>query len=232
MYHRAKTHFKKADPILYKAAQLYKIADIRRSRDVFGDLVHAIVNQQLSGKAADTIYDRLKMKCEAQSAKRKIDEKIENISSTAIEDRDKNRGKEAGKNGKQTREWGKGKSSAVITPEAITKLSPHIMRTCGLSTAKVKSIKSLAKSVVRKEIDLVGIHKYDDDKVVELLTSINGIGPWTAEMVLMFSLGRTDIFSKGDLGLRKGITYLYGLKKLPSEKFMDKLAKAWSPYKT
>ena len=59
MYHRAKAHFKKADPVLYRAAKLHEIADIKRSRDVFGDLVHAIVNQQLSGKAADTIYGRL-----------------------------------------------------------------------------------------------------------------------------------------------------------------------------
>src|ERR1017187_3605220 len=59
MYHRAKLHFKKADPALYQVAKLHKIADIRRSGDVFGDLIHAIVNQQLSGKAADTIYGRL-----------------------------------------------------------------------------------------------------------------------------------------------------------------------------
>ena len=59
MYHRAKAHWKNADPILYEAAKLHAIADIRRSRDVFGDLVFAIVNQQLSGKAAQTIHGRL-----------------------------------------------------------------------------------------------------------------------------------------------------------------------------
>lgn len=186
MYHRAKAHFKKADPTLYKAAKLHKIANIRRSRDVFGDLVHAIVNQQLSGKAAETIYKRLEAR--------------------------------VGKSG--------------IAPRAILKLSTAAMRKCGLSAAKVIAIKGLAKSVVRKEIDLVGIHKHDDEKVMELLTSIKGIGPWTAEMILMFSLGRQDIFSKGDLGLRKGIMRLYGLKKLPSDRTMDRLARHWSPYRT
>ena len=111
-------------------------------------------------------------------------------------------------------------------------LKTSAMRKCGLSEAKANTIKGLAKSVVRGEIDLVSIHKHPDDKVMELLTSIKGIGPWTAEMILMFSLGRMDIFSKGDLGLRKGIMHLYGLKKMPSDKFMEKLARAWSPYRT
>jgi DNA-3-methyladenine glycosylase II len=201
MYHRAKLHFKKADPVLYRAAKLHKIADIKRSHDVFDDLVHAIVNQQLSGKAAETIYGRLE---------------------------DLVGGKKKEKRGK---EWGKRKSG-TITPQAVLNLSTGAMRTCGLSEAKVKSIKGLAKSIVRKEINLVEIHKHSDEKVMELLTSIKGIGSWTAEMILMFSLGRTDIFSKGDLGLRKGIMHLYKLKKMPSDRFMDKLAKTWSPYRT
>jgi DNA-3-methyladenine glycosylase II len=201
MYSRAKLHFKKADSVLYRAARLHKIADIRRSNDVFGDLVHAIVNQQLSGKAAETIYIRLE---------------------TLVG------GKGKGKRGKG---WGK-RTQSVIVPQVILKLSIPALRECGLSEAKAMSIKSLAKSVVRKEIDLFEIHKHDDDKVIELLTSIKGIGPWTAEMILMFSLGRQDIFSKGDLGLRKGIMHLYKLKKLPSDRLMDRLAKRWSPYRT
>ena len=203
MYYLAKKHFKKADPILYATARLHDIADVRRSRDVFGDIVHAIVNQQLSGKAADTIYGRLEML--------------------------------VGGKRKQGKEWGKDRPS-VLSPQAILKLPTPALRKCGLSAAKVKSIKSLAKAVVRKrcaeKLDLAKIHLRDDDKVMELLTSIKGIGPWTAEMILMFSLGRQDIFSKGDLGLRKGIMRLYKLKKMPSDSFMDKLAKAWSPYRT
>jgi 3-methyladenine DNA glycosylase/8-oxoguanine DNA glycosylase len=184
MYRHAKLHFKKADPILYRAARLHKIADIRRSSDVFGDLVHAIVNQQLSGKAADTIYVRLE---------------------TIV---------------------------GAITPRTIASLSIPMLRKCGLSEAKTKSIKELAKTVVDKKLDLANIHLHEDEKIVELLTAQKGIGPWTAEMILMFSLGRQDIFSKGDLGLKKGIMRLYGLRKMPSDRTMDRLAKAWSPYRT
>jgi DNA-3-methyladenine glycosylase II len=186
MYHLAKSHFKKADPILYKAALLHDIADVKPSADVFGDLVHAIVNQQLSGKAADTIYGRLEAKC----------------------------------------------GRAGVTPRAILKLSMPALRACGLSGAKAKTLKGLARAVTEKKLDLATIHVHPDLKVMELLTSVKGIGPWTAEMILMFSLGRTDTFSKGDLGLRKGIMRLYGLKKMPSNRLMNKLAKAWSPYRT
>ena len=89
---------------------------------------------------------------------------------------------------------------------------------------------ALAKAA--DKLDLAKIHLHKDEKIIELLTSVKGIGPWTAEMILMSSLGREDIFSKGDLGLRKGIMRLYGLRKMPSDKLMDKLAKAWSPYRT
>jgi DNA-3-methyladenine glycosylase II len=186
MYRRAKLHFKKIDPILYRAARLHAIADIKRSRDVFGDITHAIVNQQLSGKAADTIYGRFEALC--------------------------------GRSG--------------VTPRRITALSLSSLRKCGLSGAKAATIRGLARAVVRDEIDLTSIHTLPDQKVIELLTSVKGIGPWTAEMILMHSLGRADIFSKGDLGLRKGIMRLYGLKKMPSDRLMEKLAKTWSPWRT
>ena len=184
MYSRAKLHFKKADPLLYEAARLHDIADIRRSRDVFRDIVRAIVNQQLSGKAAETIFCRL-------------EEKVS------------------------------------ITPVSIADISVPALRSCGLSEVKAKTIKALARAILKNtQLDLAVIHTYPDDKVIELLTSIKGIGPWTAEMILMSSLGRTDIFSKGDLGLKKGIMHLYGLPKLPSDRLMDKLSRAWSPYRT
>ena len=186
MYRLAKAHFKKADPTLYRAAQKHAIADIRRSKDVFGDLVNAIVNQQLSGKAAATIYGRL----EALAG------------------------------------------HAGITPKKLLKLKTSALRKCGLSAAKVTAIKSLANAVASGDLDLVTIHIKPDGEVMETLTAVKGIGPWTAEMILMFSLGREDTFSKGDLGLRKGIMHLYGLKKLPSDRTMDILAKRWSPYRT
>jgi 3-methyladenine DNA glycosylase/8-oxoguanine DNA glycosylase len=186
VYQKAKLHFKKADPILYQAALLYKVPDIRRSKDVFSDLVHAVTNQQLSGKAAATIFGRL----EALLGRR------------------------------------------ALTAKNIASLSLSDMRKCGLSEAKVRTIQGIAQAIVKKEINLDTIHTRTDVEIIAALTSLKGIGPWTAEMILMFSLGRTDIFSKGDLGLRKGIMRLYGLRSMPSERFMDKISYSWSPYRT
>lgn len=193
MYHLAKKHFKKIDPVLFRAAQKHVIEDIKLSKDVFHDLVHAVVNQQLSGKAADTIFSRLESLI--------------------------GRGRGSHKKG-------------FVTPSAILKVRTSSMRRCGLSEAKTRTIQGLARAVADGELDLVMLHEHPDEEVIELLTSVKGIGPWTAEMILMFSLGRVDIFSKGDLGLRKGIMKLYGLKKLPSDRQMEKLSRAWKPYRT
>ncbi|MEA2715327.1 MAG: DNA-3-methyladenine glycosylase [Candidatus Parcubacteria bacterium] len=195
MYRHAQRHFKKTDPILYKASLEHDIPDITRSKNVFRDLVRAIVNQQLSGKAADTIFGRI----EAALKKRRV----------------------ASRSGRTS-----------FTPERILSLSPKQIRACGLSKAKVKAIHSLARASSKGEIDLVKIHLLDDAAIVETLTRERGIGPWTAEMIMMFSLGRKDIFSKGDLGLQKGIMQLYGLAGMPTNRLMDKLSRTWSPYRT
>jgi DNA-3-methyladenine glycosylase II len=119
-----------------------------------------------------------------------------------------------------------------FTPPNVLKLKPSQLRACGLSNAKVTAIRTLSKAALDGTVDLVKIHLNDDSRVVQILTSLKGIGPWTAEMILMFSLGRRDVFSKGDLGLRKGIMRLYGLKDLPSDRTMDDLSRKWSPYRT
>jgi len=76
------------------------------------------------------------------------------------------------------------------------------------------------------------LDELDNGAVVEELTKVKGIGPWTAEMFLMFSLAREDVFSYGDLGLRKAIQKLYKLKKEPTNKQMEQITKKWSPYRT
>ncbi|HEY4516341.1 MAG TPA: DNA-3-methyladenine glycosylase 2 family protein [Candidatus Paceibacterota bacterium] len=119
-----------------------------------------------------------------------------------------------------------------IAPRAVLKLRDKNMRACGLSGAKVRAIRNLAETVQRGELNMKTLHLSEDSIVITELTKVKGIGPWTAEMVLMFSLGRPDIFSKGDLGLRKGVVQLYGLKKFPSEKKLAAITKKWSPYRT
>lgn len=78
----------------------------------------------------------------------------------------------------------------------------------------------------------MGLDALDDEKVIRELTKIKGIGRWTAEMFLIFSLGREDIFSFGDLGLRRAVQRLYKLKNEPTIKQLTKISQKWSPYRT
>jgi DNA-3-methyladenine glycosylase II len=75
-------------------------------------------------------------------------------------------------------------------------------------------------------------NEMSDEEVISELVKVRGIGKWTAEMFLIFSLKRLNVFSNGDLGLRKAVQKLYGLKELPKEKEMDQYTEKWEPYKT
>lgn len=119
-----------------------------------------------------------------------------------------------------------------VTPEIILSLSDQTIRDTGASWAKVKYIKDLAKCVKTKIIHLDILEELSDKEVIQELVKVKGIGPWTAEMFLMFSLGRVDVFSYGDLGLRHSLQKLYKMKKEPTVKQMEKITWKWSPYRT
>ena len=119
-----------------------------------------------------------------------------------------------------------------VLPEMILSLSDQTIRDTGASWAKVKYIKDLAQCVVTKKVYLENLHDLSDKDVIQELIKVKGIGPWTAEMFLMFSLGREDVFSYGDLGLRHALQKLYKLKKEPTIKQMEKITSKWSPYRT
>ena len=118
------------------------------------------------------------------------------------------------------------------TSKQLQKTSVAKIRKAGVSTQKAGYIKDLAKKVAKKEINLAAIHKASDEEVVLYLTRVKGIGRWTAEMFLMFSLERPDVLSCGDLGLRKAMQKLYRLRKLPDGKTMEKIASHWRPHRT
>jgi len=120
----------------------------------------------------------------------------------------------------------------VITPERAVKLKDEQIRNIGASWSKAAFIKDLADKAMKKEVPLEALKDLSDDEVIKALTAVKGIGPWTAEMFLMFSLGREDIFSYGDLGLRRAIQKLYAFKKEPTQKQMKKIVTKWSPYRT
>lgn len=119
-----------------------------------------------------------------------------------------------------------------VTPELVLRLSDEKIRSVGTSRSKVGFIKHLAQHVIDGTIQLKKLKNLSDEEVIATLTKLKGIGPWTAEMFLMFSLGREDIFSYGDLGLRNAIKKLYGLKKDPTKKQMEAITRKWSPYRT
>lgn len=106
------------------------------------------------------------------------------------------------------------------------------LQNTGLSRMKVLYIKELSKKIESRELNFKKISKLSDEEVVSELTKIKGIGRWTAEMFLIFSLGRLDVFPTGDLGLKKGIQLLYSMSELPQPPEMVRIAEKWRPYRT
>ena len=119
-----------------------------------------------------------------------------------------------------------------ITPEGVIALSDEVLRSCGMSGSKVKFIKDLAHKVVDKEVELEKFALMENEAIITELTRVKGIGSWTAEMFLMSSLGREDVFSVKDLGLKRAIQKLYGLDYEPKAEELAEIASKWSPYRT
>lgn len=119
-----------------------------------------------------------------------------------------------------------------ITAEQTLRLNENALRNTGMAWAKVAAVKDLAQKAIDGTVDLKKLNELDDIRVVESLMQVKGVGPWTAQMFLMFTLGREDVFSPGDLGLKKAIMRHYGMRKEPTEKKLMQITKKWSPYRT
>lgn len=119
-----------------------------------------------------------------------------------------------------------------VYPETILNLSEEALRGVGLSRTKVVYIKDLAQKVTEGAIDFQNLIALPNSEIINQLTTVKGIGTWTAEMFLIFSLGRLDVLSLKDLGLKRAIQWLYGLKKFPTEGTMLKYGKKWAPHQT
>lgn len=188
---RAMKHLKKADPTLYAAAlPHYKDIEARMQHrrsytKLFEALAGSIVSQQLSTKAADTIWSRLEAACKG-----------------------------------------------TVTPEAILKLRVPTMRKAGLSAAKTKTLKELSRAVHERKLVLSSLARIQEESAIELLSSIWGIGRWTAEMFLIFALEREDVFSVGDLGLRRSVEMLYELPKDAPLAEIEAIALRWAPHRS
>ncbi len=186
MTDKALLHFKKVDPILYKVAIKIELSKQIKPKDPFVDLVDSIISQQLSGKAAATIFSRFKKIFKEEK----------------------------------------------ITPEELIKLNDQTIREAGISFSKIKYIKGIAEKIINNKLDLKSLEKMSDEQVVVELIKLNGVGRWTAEMFLMFTLIRPDVFSSGDLGLQNAMIKLYKLKSKPSKERLIKISDKWSPHRT
>jgi DNA-3-methyladenine glycosylase II len=160
--------------------------DRRGSRpDPFEALARAIVGQQLSTRAANSIWEKLI-----------------------------------------------GLFDAEMTPEALLRRRPPTLRKAGLSNAKVEFLRDLAARVKDGRLDLKQLKKLPDEDVIAELIEVKGIGTWSAEMFLIFHLGRPDVVSAGDLGIRRAIQITYGLDDLPGPEEVERIAEPWRPHRT
>lgn len=117
-------------------------------------------------------------------------------------------------------------------PGVVARIPEKRLREAGLSRQKISYIQDLAKRVTSGELDLDRIDEMSDDELVARLTAVKGVGTWTAQMFLMFRLGRPDVLPVLDLGIQKAIQRAYGLRKRPSARQMEKIGRAWAPYRT
>lgn len=184
MYKKALEHFKKTDPVIHKAGQQLTIT-LSIHPDPFLRLTRTIVGQQLSVKAAQTIFGRF--------------EKL---------------------------------FTENINPKELLTLSEEKIRGAGISFQKIKYLRDLAQKTLSEEVDLHNLKNKQNEEIINELIKIKGIGLWSAEMFLMFSLGRPDVFSYGDLGLQNAIQKLYKLETKPSFENLEELSAKWSPFRT
>ncbi len=152
--------------------------------DYYKSLIRIIVGQQISVKAAKTIWGRFYSLCE------------------------------------------------TIDPAAINVLEDDVIRETGISKPKLIYIKDLTQKILSGEINFTELENMEDEQVIRQLTRVKGVGRWTAEMFLIFSLGRLDVFSLNDVGLKRAIKSLYSLASIPVIEEIEELNNKWKPYRS
>jgi DNA-3-methyladenine glycosylase II len=176
-------HLKERDAALGAVIDRIGMIECDIVPDLFVALVNSIVCQQLSGKAADTVWNRMR------------------------------------------------ESFGDITPHSMAAAPLEDLRACGLSQRKAEYVRGIAKAVETGEMDIAALPGLPDEEVIMQLSSLRGVGIWTAEMLLIFSMGRPDVVSYGDLAIRRGMMRLYGLEELDRETF-ESYRRQYSPYGT
>lgn len=119
-----------------------------------------------------------------------------------------------------------------VTPLSVASVGDQALRAAGLSRPKVAYLRDLTAKVACRELDLDGLKDMSDEELTKRLTAVHGIGVWTAQMFMIFCLGRLDVFAPKDLGLRTAMKWLYAMPALPTERESVPMAESWRPYRT
>ncbi|CAH0255612.1 DNA-3-methyladenine glycosylase [Peribacillus frigoritolerans] len=172
-----------SDPMLGKFIEIIGPLELKKQNDLYLSLVKSIIGQQLSVKAAATIFSRFVVL-----------------------------------------------TNSLVSPEIVLMLSDEALRGIGISYQKIRYIKDLSQKVLEKEIELETLNALSNDEVISTLTKVKGIGTWTAEMFLIFSLGREDVLSLADVGLQRGVKWLYNADD--GKKALIEKGEHWSPYRS
>ncbi len=184
-WQKGKRILSKRDPVLSRVIKKYKKGFLTSRNKPFFSLCRTIVGQQISTKAADSIWFKFEKKCKKR-----------------------------------------------VRPDTVLKLSSRNLKSAGLSRQKVSYLKNIAKSFRNKSFNVKEIKKMDDKEAVNYVTQLKGLGVWSAEMFLMFNLNRPDIFPIQDIGLLRAISKNYKTSYPPSKRFLDKISKLHSGYRT
>jgi DNA-3-methyladenine glycosylase II len=118
------------------------------------------------------------------------------------------------------------------TPRELISTDEELLRACGLSRPKIRYLRDLADRVISEELDLRSLHDLSDQEVILQIVTVKGLGRWSADMFLMFHLGREDVVPVGDLGVRRAVERAYDLPEIPDAETLQDLARPWSPHRT
>jgi len=187
-HRRAITHLRKADPRLSAVIDVVGPCTFEPAEHLahFTAISRSIVFQQLSGKAATTIYNRFAALFPDETP----------------------------------------------TAHALLDASDEQLRSVGLSRQKIGYLRDFSARVVAGQVPIDTLHELSDDEIIAALVSVKGIGRWTAQMFLMFRLGRPDVLPDLDLGIQKGVQRAYRMRKLPTPKRVVEVGAKWAPYRT
>ncbi len=203
----ALAHLRAVDPIMARLIASGGPFAMRQEKgDPFRSLARAIVYQQLSGKAAGTIFGRFLALFETGSG---FDPDLRRTDPS----------------------WSP-LTQPFPEPMAVLALEDEQMRAVGLSRQKVAALRSLAEHFAAGELSVELFDDWDDEEIIVHLTRVRGIGRWTAEMFLMFDLHRPDVLPVNDVGINRAIMRQYGLEAMPKPDKVQRVGEAWRPWAT